>query len=83
MVKDGGMHWIPLKQKLIADLHLKQNIVVRHILLRPTHMLADSFKVQRVPQFDQKPCRKTCIDTLASKRSEAKMKVEKEIFKLY
>ena len=27
-VKDGNIHWTPLKQKLFTNFHLKQNIVV-------------------------------------------------------
>ena len=77
------MHWTPSKQKLIADLSLRQNIVVHYVLLR--WILANSFnfrKMHRALQFDQNRYMKTFIDTFVSKRSEAKTKVEKEIFQL-
>ena len=82
-VEDGGVHWTSSKQKLIADLHPKENIVVHHVLLR--WMVANGFNVTRIHralQFDQKPYLKMFIDTFVDKRSEAKTKVEKEIFKL-
>ena len=43
LVEDVGMHWTPSKQKFIADLHPKQNIVVHHFFLR--WMIANGFKV--------------------------------------
>ena len=48
-------------------------------------MVTNGFNVTRVHralQFDQKPYLKTFIDTFVNKRSEAKTKVEKEIFKV-
>ena len=48
-------------------------------------MLANSFKVtyiHRALQFDRKAYMKTIFDTFVSKRFEAKMNVEKKIFKL-
>ena len=53
---NGGMQWTPSRQKLIADLHSKQNITVNHVLLRLT--MANGFnvtKIQRALKFDQNP----------------------------
>ena len=78
-----GMHWTPSKQKLIAELDPKQNIVVHHVLLR--WMVSNSFRVKKIHralQFNQKPYLKMFTDTFVSKRSDAKSKVEKEMYKL-
>ena len=80
LAEDMGMHWISSKQKLIADLDPKQNIVVHHLLLR--WMVSNGFKVRKIHralQFDQKPYLKAFIDTFVSKRSQAKSKVEKNV----
>jgi hypothetical protein len=78
-----GMHWTPSKQKLIADLDPKENIVVHPVLLR--WMVNNGFKItkiHRVLQFHKKPYLKTFIDTFVDKRSRANSKVEKEMYKL-
>jgi hypothetical protein len=78
-----GMHWTPSKQILIANPDAKQNIVVHLVLLR--WMVANCFRVtkmHRALQFDQKTYLKALIDTFVSKRSQAKTKVEKEIYNL-
>ena len=75
------MHWTPLIQKLVADHHPKQNIVVHHVLLK--WMLANGFKIKKVhraPQFNEKPYMKKFVNTFLSKHSEAKKKTEKETF---
>ena len=83
LVDDMGMHWTPSKQKLIADLDPKQNIVVHHVLLH--WIVNNGFKIKkihRVLQFRQKPYLKTFIDTFVDKPSRAKSKVEKEMYML-
>ena len=83
LVEDMGMHWTPSKQKLIADLDPKENIVVHHVLLH--WMVSNGFKItkiHRVLQFNQRPYLKTFIDTFVDKRSKANSKVEKEMYKL-
>ena len=77
------MHWNPSKQKLIADLDPKLNIVVHHVLLR--WMVTSGFRVTKIHRallFDQKTYLKTFIDTFVSKHSQAKSKVEKEMYEL-
>ena len=83
LVEGGGLHWTPSKQKLIADVHQKQNTDVHHVLL--WWMLVNGFYVTKThgaPQVNQKPYMKTVIDTFVSKRLEAKTKVKKEILKV-
>ena len=46
LVEDESMRWTLSKQKLIADLHLKRNIVVHPVLWR--WMLANGFKVTKI-----------------------------------
>jgi hypothetical protein len=70
LVENTGMHWRPSETKLIAELELKRNIVVHHVLLR--WMLVKGFnvtKVHRALQFDQKPYIKTFVDTFVNKLS--------------
>ena len=83
LVEVDGLHWAPSKQKLIADLLPKKNIVVHHVALK--WMCNNGFnvtKVHRALEFSQKPYLKTFVDTFVSKRSAAKTKAEKEIYKL-
>ena len=68
LVEDGDMHWTPSKQKLIADLHSKQNFVIHHSLLRG--ILANGFnviKILRAFEFDQKFYMKTSVNDLRQK----------------
>ena len=76
------MHCTPSKQKLIANIHPNQNIVLYRVLSQ--WILANVLKVtkiRRALQFDKKPYMKTFIYTIVKKYFEAKTKVEKEAFK--
>ena len=77
-----GVHWTPSEQKVIAELHPKENTVLDHVLLRC--MLTNGFKgtnIHRARQFELKSCLEMFINTFLSKRLEAKTS-RSEIFKL-
>ena len=59
------MHWMSSKQKLIAELHPKQNNAVHHLLLQ--WMRSSGSKVTKM---------KILIDTFVSKRSKAKYRLK-------
>ena len=73
-----GMHWAPLKQKLIANIHPEKNMLYSTFFcsIRWTNVS----KLQRFIEpsgSTKKPYMKTFIDTFVSKRSEAEPKIEK------
>ena len=77
------MYLTASKQKFIANFDLKQIIVVYYVLLE--WMLANALSITKIfkaLQFLQKSYMKTFMDTLVSKRSKAKVKAKKEIYKL-
>ena len=83
LIEGVSMILTPSKQRLTPNLHPKQNIVVRQVILR--WMLMNGLRVtkmHRALQFDQKPYMKTFIGTSVSEVSEARTKVEKLIIKV-